>query len=174
MRPRLALSRLRRLLALPSARRALLMDGGWALLKATWQVRTWPFAHLAATLGTVASPSATVALQLPAPSDLPADLAWAGEVRWAISAWARVWPRQPTCLMQAVAARHLLAARGVPCETYFGVNRQSAAPGAQAQGIGAHAWLRCAGAIVTGDAEAANFQPIAVYRCTPSARSSPT
>jgi hypothetical protein len=168
MSPGPAISRLRRLLALPRARQALLLDGAWALLTATWCVRTWPFSRLASTLGTAASPTAATPPSL-APADSTYFVARADEVRWAIGAWARAWPRPPTCLMQAVAARQLLVARGIPCELYFGVRSQSAGPESPDHNIGAHAWLRCADTIVTGDSEAAMFNPIAVYRFSPPA-----
>lgn len=70
--------------------------------------------------------------------------------------------------MQAVAARQMLVVRGVPCQLYFGVRSQVAGLDPSAQNIGAHAWLRCGAFTVTGEAEAAAFQPIAVYRFEPA------
>lgn len=63
----------------------------------------------------------------------------------------------------------VLAARGVPCDLYFGVQAAAAAAEAPRRPtIEAHAWLRCGEFVVTGEAEAAAFQPIAVYRFNPA------
>ncbi len=160
------MSRLGRLLALPRHRQALLLACAWALLQAAWRVRRWPFARLAATLG---KPAAPADLQPP-----PASAATprALDVRWAVAAWARAWPWRPSCLMQAVAARRLLASHGVACDIVFGVRAQPAEPAASTPEIGAHAWLICGSLIVTGETEAASFQPIAVYRFSPGGVSS--
>lgn len=69
--------------------------------------------------------------------------------------------------MQALAAHEMLVKRGLACQIYFGVRSQLAGPSPSGQNIGAHAWLRCAGTVVTGSAEAANFQPIAMYAGSP-------
>jgi hypothetical protein len=162
-------SLLRRLWAMPRQRQVLLLNGALALLVATWKVRMWPFSRLAASLGTASAPHSLAGTAMLADPYPPNDLIEALEVRWAIAAWSRVWPCPPTCLMQAVAARQVLVSRGLPCQIYFGVRSQQAGPSPTGQSIGAHAWLRCAGTVVTGSAEAANFQPIAMYACGPEA-----
>ena len=68
-------------------------------------------------------------------------------------------------------ARQLLVAHDVACDLVFGVRGQ--APSPSSPDIGAHAWLLCGGLTVTGEAEAARFQPIAVYRFSPGDRSPP-
>lgn len=168
------MNRLRRLLALPRSRQALLFKCASALLLAAWQVRKWPFSRLAASLGTPTPPPAVPRQPALVPADPRTGEARAADVRWAVGAWARVWPWQPTCLMQAVAARRLLVERGVPCDLFFGVRGQRPGEATSAPEIGAHAWLRCGDMIVTGEAEAARFQPIAVYRYSPPVSSSPT
>lgn len=157
----------RRLLAMPRQRKALLLKGAWALLKATWQVRVWKFSRLAASLGTASAPPSLAGLVSPADPYPPIDLMRALDVRWTISAWTSVWPLPPTCLIQAVAARHLCVAQKLPCQLFFGVRSQSPKLDQFAQHVGAHAWLLSVGTIVTGDSEAAHFQPIAVYCSTP-------
>ncbi len=168
------MSRLRRLLALPRGRRALLLASARALVQAAWRVRRWPFSRLAATLGSPESPTAPGAGMPARPSTMGVDGlegdAWAADVQWAIAAWARVWPWPPTCLMQAVAARDLLVGKGLPCDLYFGVRGRAADAASAAAEIGAHAWLRYGALTVTGEAEAARFQPIAVYRHVPAGR----
>lgn len=159
--------RLGRLVDLPRGRRQLLWACGWALLRSWWQVRRWPFARLAAALGVPLSPAAA-SRNAPATADRRGQLL-AHDVRWAVAVWSRALPRQPSCLMLAVAARQVLAARGVPCDLYFGVQAVTAAAAVvRPHAIGAHAWLRCGKLTVTGEAEAAAFQPIAIYRFEPT------
>jgi Transglutaminase-like superfamily len=164
-----AKSLLRRFWARPLQRQVLLLAGALALLVATWKVRRWPFPRLAESLGTASPPHPLAGSASLADPCLANELKQALEVSWAIAAWSRVWPCPPTCLMQAVAAREMLVSRGLPCQIYFGVRSQLAGPNPSGQSIGAHAWLRCAGTVVTGSAEAANFQPIAMYVCGPDA-----
>lgn len=168
MTPGKTRSLLSRLLALPRQRKVFLLKGAWALLAATWKVRLWPFSRLSASLGTASAPHSLAGLALPADRHSPHDLIQALEVRWTIAAWTHVWPLQPTCLIQAVAARDLCIAQNLPCQLFFGVRSQSPQLNLLAQRGGAHAWLRSVGTIVTGDSEAAHFQPIAVYCFTPS------
>jgi len=166
--------RLQRLWRLPRQRKRLLIESGWALACMAWRVRRWNFSSLAATLGTLMPP--------PAPADIPttggaappdsSDLALATDVRWAIAAWVRRLRPAPTCLMQATAAQCLLALRGLPSTLYFGVQSlgaTAASPEAK-HALGAHAWLQCAGLVVTGEREAAGFRPIAAYRLVPTAK----
>ena len=167
MTPGKTKSLLSRLLALPRQRQAFLLKGALALLVATWKVRRWPFSRLAASLGTAAVPGSLTGPVSDSGPFLPNDLIQALEVRWAIAAWTHFWPLQPTCLIQAVAARQMCVAQNLPCQLFFGVRGQSPKLDQQAQNVGAHAWLRSVGTIVTGDSEAAHFQPIAVYCFTP-------
>lgn len=126
----------------------------------------WPFARVAAGLGTPQS-AAAMLRERAAPAGVPGQ-ALARDVGWAVGAWSRALPRRPTCLMQALAARRVMAARGVPCDLYFGVQAAAVASAATRGTIGAHAWLRCDDLVVTGEAEAAAFQAIAVYRFNPA------
>lgn len=151
-------------------------------MSAAWKVRMWPFSRLAADLGCSTSPAVTTQQQtVHAGADRLPGNSLAVDVRWAVSAWSRAWPWPPTCLMQAVAARQLLVAHDVACDLVFGVRGQapSSAPSSapstlpSSPDIGAHAWLLCGGLTVTGEAEAARFQPIAVYRFSPGDLSPP-
>lgn len=153
---------------MPRQRQVFLLKGALALLVATWKVRLWPFSRLAASLGTALAPHSLAGPSSPADPYPPNDLMQALEVRWAIAAWTKVWPLQPTCLIQAVAARHLCVAQNLPCQLFFGVRGQSPKVDQFAQPVGAHAWLRSVGTVLTGDSEAAHFQPIAVYCFTPA------
>lgn len=167
------MSRLRRLLSQPRRRRALLLPCARALLLAHWRVRAWPFSRLAATLGQAQTLAAAVNQAAdPAADPAPGALV-ASDLRWAMAGLARAWPRPPTCLMLAVAARQVLVERGVACELYFGVRGRGGITEPGTTAIGAHAWLRCAGVVVTGEQEAARFEPIAVYRFSPATVSGP-
>ncbi len=92
----------------------------------------------------------------------------ARDLRWAMAGLARAWPGRPTCLMLAIAARQVLVARGIACELFFGVRGRGGGADPGAPAFGAHAWLLCAGIVVTGEDEAARFEPIAVYRFSPA------
>lgn len=150
---------LRRLLQLTPARLALLLNAGLELLRAHWQVRRWPFARLAARLGP-ALPANAWAAEAHAETLQGSRRQQAADVAWAVGQWTRRWPRPPTCLMQALAARRLLENRGLPSQLVFGV-RAGSANGAD--GVGAHAWLCCGDMVLTGAGEAAQHQPIALY-----------
>ena len=160
------MSRLRRLLSQPRRRRALLLPCTRALLRAHWRVRMWPFARLAATLGQVQALATARAPDTGA--EAAPDAVVAADLRWAMAGLARAWPGPPTCLMLAVAARQVLVDRGIACDLYFGVRGSTGGTGSSQPAIGAHAWLRCAGLVVTGQQEAARFEPIAVYRFSPA------
>ncbi len=163
-------SRLQRLWHLPGRRKQLLMEAGWALARTAWRVRRWRFARLAATLGQLSAAGACSVA--PERQPAPSELVTAREVQWAIGAWTRRLRPAPTCLMQAAAAQGLLARRGLASTLYFGVQSLTATasgPGSQSA-RGAHAWLQCAGLIVTGEREAAAFRPIAAYRLAPEDR----
>lgn len=157
------MSRLRRFLSQPRQRRALVLPCAMALLCANWRVRVWPFARLARTLGVLQTPAAAA---VPAAAAGAEDVA--ADLRWAMAALARVWPGTPTCLMLAIAAREVLVDRGLDCELYFGVRSRLGDGEPRPPSIDAHAWLRCAGLVVTGEREAARFEPIAVYCCGPA------
>ncbi len=68
--------------------------------------------------------------------------------------------------MQALAARQLLIAQGLPSDLYFGVrgSQERAAGSDETPAIGAHAWLCCGKHLVTGASEAQQHRPIALYR----------
>lgn len=65
---------------------------------------------------------------------------------WAVSRAARAVPGA-SCLVQALAARQMLARRGVEASLRFGVRRGDAAP------LAAHAWLERDGLIVFGQSD---------------------
>lgn len=64
------------------------------------------------------------------------------EVAWSVQAAARFVPYS-TCLVQALAARILLADSGIPSLVHVGVRRSE-------RGLDAHAWLECRGETCLG------------------------
>ena len=157
-------SRWSRWRALPAQRRALLLQAGWALLSSACQLRWRPYRKVTASWGPAQAPVVgDTGSAAPSPTDARSrrDLA---DIAWAVSAWTRRWPWPPTCLMQGMAAQRLLVRRGLACELILGVRLGPTEPDARSDSVGAHAWVRCCGIVVTGAAEAELHRPIAVYR----------
>lgn len=74
-------------------------------------------------------------------------------VVWAVRAASARVPRA-SCLTQALAARALLARRGLPSDLRIGVARSSE------NGIEGHAWLERNGRIVIGESEPERYKPL--------------
>ncbi len=74
-------------------------------------------------------------------------------IAWSIQVAARYVPRS-TCLVQALAARSLMARYGYRSELRIGVNRDSRGA------FEAHAWLEYNGKTVVGELESATFTPL--------------
>ena len=116
----------------------MLAEAGLGLLSAVIAVRALPFRHTARLLGLR---EATL------PDATAEQLERAERVGWAIRAVAARAPWTSTCLMQAVAGAALLRRRRIPAELHLGVAKDAADP----DGLAAHAWLTCAGHVLTGD-----------------------
>lgn len=69
-----------------------------------------------------------------------------------------------TCLMLALSARDMLAARGVASLLVLGVRLHDQS-GASAGAMGAHAWVVCGEAVIVGEQERAGHTPVAAYVC---------
>jgi hypothetical protein len=100
-----------------------------------------PFKILARQLGGIVAP------HTPAPS--PAPLSPAEEetvlaIRWSVGAVAPWMPFRTLCLQQAIAARAMLARRGIGSVLHLGVQGLTGAK------LEAHAWLDAGGLNVTG------------------------
>ena len=65
-------------------------------------------------------------------------------MQWAISSTTRVMPGEGGCLPNAIAAKAMLARRGISSTIHLGVGRHT--DGA----LRAHAWLEAGGTILTG------------------------
>lgn len=80
-----------------------------------------------------------------APTSLdPDEAALVKQVRWAVLGISRLTPWTSDCLPQALAAKHMLARRGLESTLYVG------AAFAGRDALHAHAWLRCGDVAVTG------------------------
>ncbi len=139
---------LRRMWALSSAERRLLLEAVLALLWARGLLLLLPFSSIARRMG---------ALQAETPQENhPEQAAILAGVRWALNAVARRLPWQSSCLVRALAGQRMLLRRQMPATLYFGVRRVQGA-------LQAHAWLRCGQTYVTGDDCLADFTPICSY-----------
>jgi hypothetical protein len=87
--------------------------------------------------------------------DDPAAQAALKRVRWAVLAASRRAPWRCRCLEQAIAAKRMLRARGVPSTLYLGVARRKPAE--------AHAWLRCGTVFVCGGDGATRFAVVSCF-----------
>lgn len=133
--------RVRTLMTIGWARQRLVPEAALMLLVARIRLLAVPFPKLAARWGElipVGDPRPTLADA----SDEAVELARA--VGWAVTATASVMPFKAMCIQQAVAARGMLARRGVASELHYGAGRD------ETGALVAHAWLNAAGVKVTG------------------------
>lgn len=85
----------------------------------------------------------------------------ARRVGWAVRAASRFTPWQSTCLVQVLAAQQMLQERLLPGAFYIG-----AVPGAReagAEGLDAHAWLKCGGRFITGEQGHERYAVVSVF-----------
>jgi hypothetical protein len=132
------LNRLRKYLRLPAPDRLLLLEA--ALLQAAVRLALWFLP--ARTLHRTITPQATT----------HEPQAPVSQLAWAVNASTRFIPRS-TCLVRALAAQRLLARHGYPSTLHLGVAR---AP----NGLDAHAWLECQGAILLGAPAPGRYTPL--------------
>lgn len=145
-----ALARFRRR---PPAQRRLLVRAGVALAVMRLAIRL-PFRTLSRVMGLRRGETAEAVE--------PSALARASAVGWAVRAAASYTPWESTCLMQALAAAVLLRRWQIDGTLYLGVATETRA----AEGMTAHAWLRCGDLVLTGASERARYTPIASFVCT--------
>lgn len=68
---------------------------------------------------------------------------------------AKLLPTHYTCLMQALAVRHLFRQAGIPCYLILGVRNP--------QKMEAHAWLQCGELIINCGSSSTDFASLAGY-----------
>ena len=123
--------RLREVARLPRAERLVLVEAAFLLLVARVALRMMSVTRLVACAACRSAPPSA-----PGPDRLLALL----------EAAARHVPHT-TCLERALAARWLLARRGIPATIHIGVTRRDGA-------LAAHAWLERRGASIAAEAAA--------------------
>ncbi|MBV0913042.1 lasso peptide biosynthesis B2 protein [Anianabacter salinae] len=132
-----------RLARWPAARRALALEAAAELTRASLHLRLIPFRRIAARLQTPVAEGGQ-----PQDSRIPA------RIGSSVTLAARNLPWRPKCLAQAMAARRMLARRGIACSVVFGVQ---GAP----EGVRAHAWVTVEGDVIVGGGGLDGFQTIA-------------
>lgn len=128
---RRALARMRTALTMGPVRQALVVEAAMSLLAARIMLAVRPFGRIAADIGRFVPPG---------PADRPVTVARPrrrriGRVRWAIAVAAPLMPFRAVCLQRSLAARAMLARRGIGSVLHFGGTLRSGAPD------GEHAWL---------------------------------
>ena len=71
-------------------------------------------------------------------------------------------PWQSRCLVQVLAVQHLMAEQQIPGQILIGVS-PSAGGSEQEEAFGAHAWLQCGDAIVSGESGSDQYRVISSY-----------
>jgi hypothetical protein len=126
-------SRLRKLIELPAADRRLLESAIVAVIKARTTVT---FVSVRKILQPVTPWTEAV---------LPEIVA--EKIGWAVETAGRIVPTGNNCLVKAIAAREMLARRGVGSRLRLGIAKNSP------DILLGHAWLECGDRIVTGEGE---------------------
>jgi hypothetical protein len=147
---------LRRFAQVDGQRRALVVEATLCLAAARLGLIVLPFPRLARYLGTATSPQDARAITAATQASLR-DTQIAQDIGWAVTRAARYLPFRAVCLPQAMAARMMLARRGVASVLHFG-----AAPDDD-RSVAAHAWLDAAGVEVTGYPVPKQFAEIACF-----------
>lgn len=140
--------KLRTFLALDGNDRIATFEAMAELLWAKYLVHSVPPRHWRSRFGPVA--------QAPAEHDLnPGRLTTTRRVRLAIDRARRNIPTDPNCLPQALAARRMLARRGIAADLYLGTLRDDA-------GVPRfHAWLKVGSEWVTGQCDESRYSLLA-------------
>jgi hypothetical protein len=86
------------------------------------------------------------------------------EIAWVHARFERAARGVFTCLMIAISARGMLAARGVSSVLILGVRKKRQEKAIGDVSLGAHAWLVCCGTIVVGAEQQAGHAPVAAFR----------
>lgn len=139
-------------------RRALVIEAILYLGAARLGLAAMPFPRLASHFGTAVTPDerhrdGAAAATFP---HAALEAGMARDVGWAVTRAARYVPFRAVCLPQAMAARAMLARRGIASTLHFG-----AAPGDDS--VLAHAWLDAGGIEVTGYPVPDQFAEVACF-----------
>lgn len=143
--PRRTLDPLKRLVALPTHRRAIAIEAVITLGVARLLVRTVAIRWIARRLERQTIRPDVQAQEAP-------DIA--REVGWAVRAAAAKTPWKSACLAQALAGRWMLGRRGLHGTIRLGVAKDADGH------LQAHAWLCAGDTVLTGGAQARRFTPL--------------
>jgi len=143
------MNRLRKFLARSPAERGCLLEAVFWLGLARLAILLLPFRRIAPVLGRQMAQSPQEAETAPAPL--------LERISWAVAAASRHLPWECKCLAQALAGKAMLKRRGLPSTLYLGLAKNGA------DGLQAHAWLRCGERILTGRPGMAGFTVIATF-----------
>lgn len=144
----------RKFLQLDREHKRLFLQAWSRLAGVRFELRSRPFKELTAGLTLHRPPFEPPGLSAEA-------MEQARRVGWAVRAASRFTPWQSTCLVQVLAAQRMLQERLLPGAFYIG-----AAPGAGeagAEGLDAHAWLKCGNTFITGEAGHARYAVVSVF-----------
>ena len=133
--------RLNKFIALPARHKRLLVEAGLALGRARFLLTRRPFKRLVPGPESRDGPGAATGPDA-------GTLATLQEISLALRRAARYTPWQSACLVQALAARHMMQKRGIP----GALSMAAALDGAgQPDKMSAHAWVKCGSHFVTGE-----------------------
>jgi Transglutaminase-like superfamily len=148
--------KLGRFIRIDARRRRLLIESTLLLLLARLALALIPFPYLAGRLGRFVPPDDPRVTEARSRFQLH-DVEIAEAVGWAVTRAARHLPVRAVCLPQAMAARIMLARRGVASVVHFGAAKSTDKP------IDAHAWLDAAGVAVTDYPVLERFAELACF-----------
>lgn len=150
--------RFRTLTKCGTMRQRLVIEAAVALLWARMLLLAVPFQRLSVRWGElVPVGDPRIAARMTVPGSPPEHAEIARAISWAVTATASVLPFTAMCMQQAVAAREMLARRGIAAVIHYGAGRDAAGR------LVAHAWLEAAGARVTGYPVAPNIAEIGAF-----------
>jgi hypothetical protein len=135
-------------------RQAMIVEASFALLHARLILLAVPFQQLALRWGRMVPIGGPLTPSLSTPSG---DTIVAKQISWAVTATASVMPFKAMCLQQAVAARSMLARRGLAGVLHYGAGRDKKGK------LIAHAWLDVGNIKVTGYPVAPNIVEICAF-----------
>ena len=144
--------RLRKFIALDPDRRLTLLRAFLALRSARRDLDHQPFRDIVGALQPAGNARADAAPDA-------RDLKRAGDIGWAVRTASRHVPFDASCLVQVLAARTMLRKAGITGTIYIGAgqNRDDSD-----EKFAAHAWLKCGGEFVTGEAGHEQYAVIGV------------
>lgn len=131
-----------RLVRTVPARRALLFEAGWNLVRARAAIRWRPFT------AAIAFGAIPLGPRQPGAGDELAD---------AVRAVAARVPWRSVCLDQSLALQRALRRRGLDGRLHYGISAPALGP------LGAHAWVVLDGRTLLGGDQAVGHQPVAVF-----------